>query len=375
MLRVLNPVNRVTNQHTEIILNAMLLSRFRPPLPTTSMIFSQAAAQDNLWLAEDIIQKSNQPAGFLALSGDKKRLFSDNQDAFVMYGVKGRSWIALNDPIGPIATRPAMIDQFINTAHRAEAKPVFYQIDHHHRDLYRQRGFSLLKLGEEAHIRLADFTMAGKNFVRLRYNHGKSQRDGLRFDILQPAKIPAAMTELQAVSDAWLLEKKQREMGFSLGQFSSVMLEKMPCAVVRLDGKIIAFATLLQTLDKREILIDLMRFCPETPHGTMDFLFIETCLWARNNGYSLVNLGLAPLSGLEQNGDDCQPMAWDKIGRFFFSHGKSIYNFEGLREYKQKFRPHWHPKYLAAPKNVDAYLALIDASMLVSGGLRGLFRA
>ena len=116
-----------------------------------------------------------------------------------------------------------------------------------------------------------------------------------------------------------------------------------------------------------------MRFCPETPHGTMDFLFIETCLWARNNGYSLVNLGLAPLSGLEQDGDDCQPMAWDKIGRFFFSHGKSFYNFEGLREYKQKFRPYWHPKYLAAPKNVDAYLALIEASMLVSGGLRGLF--
>ena len=347
----------------------MLLSRFRLNIPP-ARDFCQGMPPA---IVEDIIRASNQPAGYLALNGDKKLLFSPEEDSFIMYGTKGRSWIGFNDPIGPAAQLPVMIDQFMATAQQAEARPIFYQIDHHHRDLYRQRGFSLLKLGEEAHIHLSDFTMAGKNFVRLRYNHGKAQRDGLCFEVLHPGAIAGVMDELQGVSDAWLAEKKKRELGFSLGRFDPVFLQKLPCAVVRMGGRIVAFASLLKTDNSPEIQIDLMRYKPNTPHGTMDFLFIETCLWARGHGYETVNLGLTPLSGLEQQDDDVAPLAWDRIGGLVFNYSKSFYNFGGLREYKQKFRPHWHPKYLAAPGNVDAYIALIEASMLVSGGLRGLF--
>jgi hypothetical protein len=37
----------------------------------------------------------------LSLLGDKSLLFSEAGDAFLMYGVQGRSWIAFSDPVGP----------------------------------------------------------------------------------------------------------------------------------------------------------------------------------------------------------------------------------------------------------------------------------
>ncbi len=78
----------------------------------------------------------------------------------------------------------------------------------------------------------------------------------------------------------------------------------------------------------------------------MDFLFVELMLWGRAQGYRWFNLGMAPLSGLEAH--RLAP-AWHKVGRFIYRHGEDFYNFEGLRQYKEKFFPEWRPRYLAAP--------------------------
>ncbi len=48
----------------------------------------------------------------LALVGDKRLLFSAMGDGFMMYQVRGRSWIAMGDPIGCDATREALAWEF-----------------------------------------------------------------------------------------------------------------------------------------------------------------------------------------------------------------------------------------------------------------------
>ena len=79
---------------------------------------------------------------------------------------------------------------------------------------------------------------------------------------------------------------------------------------------------------------------------------------------------MAPLAGLEQH-----PLAplWHKLGHLIFEHGENFYNFEGLRNYKDKFDPEWRPRYLACPGGVvNLPSALIDTSRLISGGWRGM---
>jgi phosphatidylglycerol lysyltransferase len=97
----------------------------------------------------------------------------------------------------------------------------------------------------------------------------------------------------------------------------------------------------------------------------MDFLMIELMLWARARGYGWFNLGMAPLSGLEQH--RLAPL-WHRTGALIYRYGEDFYNFEGLRQYKQKFQPEWRSRYLAGPGGVALPRILLDVSRLVSGG-------
>lgn len=79
---------------------------------------------------------------------------------------------------------------------------------------------------------------------------------------------------------------------------------------------------------------------------------------------------MAPLAGLEQH--RLAP-AWHQVGNLIFRHGEQFYNFEGLRQYKAKFNPEWQPRYMAVQGNLYAPRALLDASVLIAGGLKGVF--
>jgi phosphatidylglycerol lysyltransferase len=62
---------------------------------------------------------------------------------------------------------------------------------------------------------------------------------------------------------------------------------------------------------------------------------------------------------------------WNRIGALVFRRGKSFHNFRGLRQYKQKFSPHWELRYLACPGGFENTRVLADATALISGGIRG----
>ena len=133
-------------------------------------------------------------------------------------------------------------------------------------------------------------------------------------------------------------------------------------AVVRMDGRIVAFANIWQGAGKEELSVDLMRYLPDTQHGVMNYLFIELMLWGKQEGYQWFNPGMAPLSGL--NNHALAPRR-SRLGAFIFSHGEHFYNFHGLREYKEKFDPEWEAKYMEYPGNLELPRILVDLASLI----------
>ena len=105
-----------------------------------------------------------------------------------------------------------------------------------------------------------------------------------------------------------------------------------------------------------------MRYDSNGPHGLMDFLFTELLMWGKAEGYQWFNMGMAPLSGIEN-----RPLAplWNKTIGFAYRHGDHFYSFRGLRQYKQKFDLVWQPKYLASPGGVALPRILIDLTRLI----------
>jgi len=58
---------------------------------------------------------------------------------------------------------------------------------------------------------------------------------------------------------------------------------------------------------------------------------------------------------------------WNRLGAFLYEHADSIYSFQGLRAYKDKFNPVWEPRYLAASGSVGVFFTLADLSLLAGG--------
>jgi phosphatidylglycerol lysyltransferase len=100
----------------------------------------------------------------------------------------------------------------------------------------------------------------------------------------------------------------------------------------------------------------------------MDFLFIQIMGWARDQGYRWFDLGMAPLAGLE---DRSLAPLWNRLAAFLSRHGEHFYNFQGLRQYKDKFDPVWEPRYLASPGGLALPAILTHLAQLISGGIKG----
>jgi phosphatidylglycerol lysyltransferase len=319
--------------------------------------------------AHHIIREFPKTFAHLALLGDKALLFSEQGNSFVMYGIEKRSWVALGDPVGPEKELTELVWRFHEMCNRHGGWTVFYQIDRTHLHLYLDLGLTLLKLGEEARVPLEHFSLEGGSRKNLRHICHRMEKEGCVFEVLPSQNISSLLPELKTISDAWLAVKSTREKRFSLGFFDGEYLKRFPAGIVRKEGKIIAFSNIWTGAQKEELSADLMRYLPEAPSGVMDFLFVHLMLWGKQEGYRCFNLGMAPLSGLEN-----RPLApfWSRMGALIFRYGEHFYNFQGIRDYKEKFDPIWQPKYLASPGGLSLPRILTDITALIAGGMKGV---
>jgi phosphatidylglycerol lysyltransferase len=347
---------------TFLAIGAAHLLRPAPPVP-------DPPTAEEIDRAQAIAARSSRVDGYLALLGDKDLLFHEDGSAFLMFGVSGRTWVAMGDPVGPPAQQEALAWRFRELADRHGARAVFYEVSDEALPIYLDLGLDLHKLGEAGRVPLPGFALEGRRRSGLRQARHRMTREGCRFQLLAPSQVTPVLDELQAVSDEWLRAKSTREKRFSLGFFDRDYLRRLPVALVRRGDAILGFANVWPSEARQECSIDLMRYRTEAPRGVMDFLFAELMLWARDQGYRWFSLGMAPLSGFEHH--RLAPL-WNRLGALLFRHGEHFYNFRGLREFKEKFDPEWEPRYLAAPGGLATPLVLTHIASLVSGGVSGV---
>jgi len=81
-------------------------------------------------------------------------------------------------------------------------------------------------------------------------------------------------------------------------------------------------------------------------NGVMEFLFVSMFQHYQQLGYERFDLGLSALSGIGQKQESPR---LEKTLRYLYQHLNHFYNFQGLHNFKEKFHPHWEPRYLIYP--------------------------
>jgi phosphatidylglycerol lysyltransferase len=342
------------------------LRLLRPAPLATNLPESEELAR-----AEKVAIRSPRASSALALLGDKSLMFNEGRNAFIMYGIAGRSWVTLGDPVGPLRESVDLISQFIERCDRAGGWPVFYRVSPALLHLYLDYALSAVKLGEIARVSLPEFSLDGPQRRNLRRVWRKAVDDGCHFEVLDGSDAAAVIPSLKPISDEWLSHKRTREKRFSLGRFDESFLQHSPIGVVRRGDDIVAFVTLWCSGERAEVEADLMRYTNAAPPGIMRYALIESMFWARDRGYAWFNLGGAPLSGIRVS---AVTPAWNQIGLAVRGFGERYYNFQGVRNFKDWFYPEWEPTYLVSPGGTARPIILANIASLISGSASGVFQ-
>ncbi len=313
--------------------------------------------------AEAVVAASPRAMASLALLGDKRLLFADDAQAFVMYGVHGRSWIALGDPIGDDDDAAELTWRFRELTDRHEVLCAFHAVKSERLPLYLDLGLTLTRLGDEGRIALA--SVDGTRRAALEALVERVAGDGRTARVADPAELASHMDALRALSDAWLAAARGREPGFSHGRFAPDWIPRFPAVLVERGGTIVAFASLLPSGDETEIAIDVIRHAPSEPrHEIGARVLVEAMRWGCAHRYGWLDFGMAPAAG------DPEPSptpGWNRLRPLLYRHAAHFADVHALRAFADQLGAVWTPRYLAAPGGLALTRVIADLAALIAG--------
>ncbi|HXG30136.1 MAG TPA: phosphatidylglycerol lysyltransferase domain-containing protein [Thermodesulfobacteriota bacterium] len=323
-----------------------LFALFRPAIYRFSTLPRERA------LAKEIVAKYGRSSlDYFKLWPDKSYFFSHSQSSFLAYRVGANFAVVLADPVGPEDEIEGTIRGFMGFCKENDWGLAFHQVLPDFLHIYTQLGFRRLKIGDEAIVDLTTFTLEGGAGKEFRHIISKLEKSGVHTIRYEPPIPDNVLLQVKEVSNEWLRIPGRRERRFTLGMFDPVYVRSTPLfTAVDKYGRVLAFVNIIPSYREGEATIDLMRRRIEVPNGIMDYLLIKLFLYNKEKGYQRFSLGMAPMSGFQENEEASLE---EKAIHYFFQHLNFLFSFTGLRQYKAKFASFWEPRYTVYRNPLD----------------------
>jgi phosphatidylglycerol lysyltransferase len=276
---------------------------------------------------------------------DKRYFFARRRDAVIAYGLSGATAIVLGDPVA--ADDEAfrrVLAEFLDFTDANAWQAAFHQVPETRLAAYRDAGLATLKIGEEAIVDVASFSLCGNGMKSLRASINRLTRDGYVTRYCESPHAGERLDALRAVSDSWLSLPGRRERSFTLGRWDAADIASCPVMTVEhADRGIVAFVNMILDGVAGEATFDLMRHRADAPSGCMDLLLVDLIACLKAQGFERLSLGMAPWSEVGANPgarllERGVGVLTPRLERFF--------SVSGLRAYKSKFQPVWEPRFL-----------------------------
>lgn len=345
-VRAINPHGRwvIASVHLgSLIVIFVALTRF------IAAVTLDRRERDQVHVAALLDRWATVPLAHFHLLDDKSWMFAADGESFIGYTVVGSTAVALSDPIGPPGQAAAMFAQFVRHCERHGWTLAFHQLTPAGAAAAERAGLRTLKIGEEAIVDVRSWDLDAPNHKSLRSAVRRIERAGLSLVELAQPLSDEDVAQLGEVSDSWMSSDDHRERTFTLGRFDPDYLRSTRVLALRDETtqRIAAFVNIIPSYRSDIGNFDLMRRRPDSPNGTMDYLFVKLIELFRGEGFTGMTLGFAPLSNI--TGDQLSARAL----RTLYQRGGKAFNFQGLRAFKDKWSPSWEPRSLAYQTGAD----------------------
>jgi phosphatidylglycerol lysyltransferase len=313
--------------------------------------------------AKSILEKfGNSSLDYFKTYSDKILFIQEDIPAFISYKIASNFAVVLEKPVAESHEKiKTCIIKFDEYCYQNGLKSIYYRVPEESIKIFKELKKKSLLIGQEGIVDLNVFKLEGRNQKALRNSINKVTDKGYKANIHEAPLKDGLLQKLKAVSDEWLRDNERHEIAFSQGIFEwNEIKQQTVITVENAEEKIVAFVNMIPDYAKNEATYDLIRKTADAPGGVIDFLLVEFFQYIKSKNIQFVNLGFAPMSGIESP----QNLP-EKSMKFAYQKINSFVQYKGLREYKEKFSPSWTNKYLIYDHDFDLLQVPLALSKVV----------
>lgn len=273
----------------------------------------------------------------------------------VAYRRVGSVALVVADPVCAAGQEETVIAGFLARCDEMAVTPAFYSIHARSLRVLRRRGWRGVSVGEETVVNVADLTLGGGRWKRVRQALAKAERLGLRTVWTRWADLgPSMIAQIEELSEHWVAEKALPELGFTLGGIEEL---RDPAVAVMLavdaHDRLQAVTSWLPAWRDGVLTswtLDFMRRGDDAMPEIMVYLIATAALHMRDAGVSVMSLSGAPLAvkpAADGTGRAAPASQLARLLTWLADVLEPVYGFRSLFEFKQKFHPELHTIHLA----------------------------
>jgi len=239
-------------------------------------------------------------------------------------------------------------------------------------------GTSKLQVAEESIVSTELVTFRGKKFQDVRTARNRAGKEGIRA-VWTTWNDAGTMirSQIRALSEEWVSDKSLPEMGFTLGNLSTLHDPEVRL-MLALDehDNLHGVTSWLPVYEDGALagwMLDFMRRDPAGFRPVVEFLIAETLVQAHEDGLGWISLSGAPLAHEASGEENPLNIVTDVLGRTL----EPLYGFRSLASFKRKFLPEYAPWFLVYtdPATLPAIGLAVSAAYVPDFSIADMQRA
>lgn len=302
---------------------------------------------------------------YFALRRDKSAVFSATGKAAISYRVLSGVMLASGDPLGDPEAWPGAVAAFMAQAARHAWAPAVMACSEAAGAVWsRHAGLSVLELGDEAIVEVAEFTLAGRAMRNVRQMVNRVARAGYEVTIRRAHEVPAAeRATVLAAAERWRDSPVERGFSMALGRLFDPADPDCVLVTAHRDGRLAAMLHFVPW-GRDGLSLELMRRDRAADAGVNEFMIAALVQGARELGVERVSLNFAMFRAALERGERLGAGPVSRGWRAVLVFASRWFQIDSLYRFNAKFRPIWEPRYVcyASPRDLPRVtLASLEA--------------
>lgn len=292
--------------------------------------------------------------GYFATRRDKSVIWTENKKAGIAYRVESGVMLASGDPFGEYSLWPDAVDAFLEEAKRYAWTPAVMGASDRGGEVWVEHaGMTAFEIGDEAIIKVKDFTLEGRPMANVRQMVNRIKRKGyVAYTSRWSDLDPAIKIELRSLAKKWRYGAPERGFSMAMDRFGEEIDGETVITIATLGDEIKGLLYFVPWANDG-ISLDRMQRERGTDPGVNELLIVQSVDWARANMIEEISLNFAAFRSLFERAEKISAGPITRGSRNLIRFFSNFFQVESLYRFNAKFNPEWQTRYLVYPKTTD----------------------